>query len=289
MTKNEFFQNIDLRLKKYPKLLAPNIWQIQNAYFQAAMCVADELKSHFNRFKTDDGDFWGYGINSVSDGKEKNTNLDVEKIQYTEPLNRHRNPQCCNLAFILFKIKDYKFHYKIFSINIPIAKMNTDVGNVPLTSFESAKLKTRHYPDLPSMPDVFVELKFSNKDIPISFQIDPMLSAQIVGSLYIEKIEEFSKIALNMEEEKKNKTIFYDSIQGSVHSKQNIIYSQKEENKNDKEVSSNVLLTLIILDIFALIITSIWLYESNWDFEPIVTISGLAGGLLLLLFAKNKK
>ncbi len=201
MEKEEFFRLIEARLRKYPELLAmKNDWQTTNAFAQAAHCVVMEIKNHFLRFKVEQGEFWGYGINSVSDGKEKNTNLDVDRIRYAEPLNRHHNPQCCILALILFKIQDYQFVYKVFSINVPRAKINNDQRKNPLKEIENKRIKTRQIPDLPTVPEVFVELFFSNKELPVSFQIDTMLNAQSIGNQYIEKIEKLSKEAKKMEE-----------------------------------------------------------------------------------------
>lgn len=291
MDKNVFFQRLETRLRKYPSLLAPkNSWQIANSFMQAAHAVKIKMNNHFIRFKPENGDFWGYGMNTVSDGTEKNSNLDVEKIKYAEPLNRHHNKQCCILAFMIFKIQELNFVYEVFSINVPAAKMNTDTGTIPLKYLETTKLKTRQNPNIQGVPDVFVELNFSNKELPVSFQVDPTLHAEVVGAKYIEEIEEFARTAKSMEDNKKGDTNFYGEIKGSVHTGSgDINLSNKKGDSNaDKSVKSSVVIALIVLDVIALIIASIWAYNSNWDFEPLIVILGLVGGLIGLIIYKSK-
>lgn len=292
MDKNEFFQRLESRLRKYPKLLAQrNDWQTTTAFLNMAHAIKIKMNNHFIWFKPEEGDFWGYGMNSVSDGTEKNTNLDVEKIKYAEPLNRHHNPQCCILAFMIFRIKNYNFEYEVFSINIPAGKMNTDKGSIPLKNLETTKLKTRQNPNIQGVADVYVELYFSNKELPVSFQVDPTLNAKIVGKNYIEKIEEFAKTAKSMDEEKsKNETNFYGEIKGNVHTGKGDIntYNGKNEPQEKGKSKNSVLIALIVLDVIALIIASIWAYSSNWDFEPLIVMLGLTGGLIGLIIYKSK-
>ena len=97
-----------------------------------------------------------------------------------------------------------------------------------------------------------------------------------------------------MENKPKNQTNFFGEIKGNIHTGKGDIHSHIEHTANNEESmlkkeNINVLIVLIILDIAAIIIASIWAYTSKWDFEPLITVLGLVGGLIALLIVKSKK
>lgn len=49
-------------------------------------------------------------------------------------------------------------------------------------------------------------------------------------------------------------------------------------------MKQNLFKLLIILDVVAISITSIWVYNSNYEFEPIIVLVTLIAGFLSLLY-----
>src|SRR5438067_5780527 len=63
-----------------------------------------------------DADIWGYGINSISDGKEEFSSIDVEAVKRTGGLNKHHE-SFRKLHLLTYKIENNALFVSTFSID----------------------------------------------------------------------------------------------------------------------------------------------------------------------------
>jgi hypothetical protein len=144
--------------------------------------------------------FWGYGINSICDGKQSYNHLDVEEIKNTGGLNKHHEPDR-NLLLLTFKVEKENLFVSTFSIDSCTAGVNSDINTkYDLKYFENARIVTRNN-------KIIVEFIFKGIDKPISFQVDDYhfpqnLSGGQLAKYYIDTMKELSsKILLKKEPE----------------------------------------------------------------------------------------
>lgn len=142
--------------------------------------------------------FWGYGINSISDGIETHSHHDVEVIRGIPGLNKHHEAYR-KLLLLSFKVEQGSLYVSSFSIDSCKAEVNSNINTrYDLNDFQNATMKTR-----PNA--IFVEFVFKGVAKPISFQVDTYhfggynLSSQQLAKYYIDSIKEMAKKLLSIE------------------------------------------------------------------------------------------
>ncbi|MCW3116160.1 MAG: hypothetical protein JWM28_242 [Chitinophagaceae bacterium] len=150
--------------------------------------------------------FWGYGINSISDGKETYSHFDVEEIRKIPDLNKHHEPYR-QLLVLTFKVEDDSLFVSTFSIETVTALINSNIkSRYDLKDFKNARILTRKNKSI-------VEFIFDGLEKPISFQVDDYyfpqdLSGDQLAKHYIDTIKKYAKEVKEKEQNMMNTRIF---------------------------------------------------------------------------------
>ncbi|MGQ0739853.1 MAG: hypothetical protein ACT4OJ_12410 [Bacteroidota bacterium] len=203
ISKSIFYEVIEKRLIRYKEAI---MGTRQTQGMEMAMSLAihhnmqslrvlDALNSLFGV------GFWGYGINSISDGVENHSHHDVEVIRGISGLNKHHEVYR-NLLLLSFKVENDSMYVSTFSIDSCSIVLKSNINRrYYLTDFQNATLKTR--------PNAtFIDFIFKGIEKPISFQVDTYhfggngLSGHKLAKYYIDTIKELSnKFLLKKEPE----------------------------------------------------------------------------------------
>jgi len=134
------------------------------------------------------GEFWGYGINSICDGFETHSSVDVEDFKKIQDLNKHHNEQ--RLFWLLtFTTDAESLLVSVFCIDTATFGVNSNLNTkYELKDFKNARIRTRK-------DRIYVDLIFQNLLNPIHFQIDTYgqggkLYGEMLAEYYINQIEE---------------------------------------------------------------------------------------------------
>ena len=94
-----------------------------------------------------------------------------------------------------------------------------------------------------------------------------------------------------MKNDKKDiQTNFYGEVKGHIHTGSGDMVFNKGQDTNNSGAKENLEIQpkrlsyiLFLLDAVAIMVACLWAYKSNWDYEPLVVIIGLLGGLIVLI------
>lgn len=213
------------------------------------LSMVSAIEYHIQKLKTADyvnnlfgKDVWGYGINSICDGKIEQEQLDVFQIQKIGGLNKWHEPYR-QLLLLIFKIENNFLFVNTFAIDTLQVGFACNMNmKYDLKNLENTIIKNR-----PNY--IFVEFHFKNLEKPISFQIDTYhfggnyLCGNELAQYYIESVE---ATAINFREiENKNDNIkinfIKDFILGIQHLQRQDINAEcirklKKENKKDESL-----------------------------------------------------
>jgi len=143
--------------------------------------------------------FWGYGINSICDGKESFSHLDVEDIRRDPRLNKHHEPYR-QLLVLTFKVEGDSLYVSTFALETVTALVNSNINTrYELKDFKNARITTRNNKTI-------VEFVFEGAEKPISFQIDDYHFPQYLCGDQLAKyyIDTIKKLAGDVIEKEKN-------------------------------------------------------------------------------------
>ena len=200
ITKNKFYEVIQKRLHEYREAIFGNrlyhgmsLMMLQSSEFSI-----NELKLIDSQMNLFGSDFWGYGINKISIGKEGYSHLDVEQIKKIGKLNKHHEDYRI-LLLLIFKVENNALYANFFSIDTCKPSFNSNLHTkYDLRNFDNAELKLR------TNNNIFVELFFKGNDHPLSFQIETYhvggyLSGIQLAQYYVNNIKDLADEAKNKE------------------------------------------------------------------------------------------
>ncbi len=239
ISKEMFFSIIQKRLFRYIEAIfgtrggAVNVASAMHYSIEKMKSIASQ-DNYFGK------SFWGYGINSICDGKEMHSNHDVEVIRAINELNKHHESYR-NLLVLVFNVENGFLFVSIFSIDSCTGSVNSNVNTkYDLKDFDNARIVTRN-------GKLIVEFVFKNLEKAVSFQVDDYnfpqnLSGGQVAKYYIDSIK---KLAAEVPKENGLKvkekvfdfvTDFIDGIKllQSQDINADCIRKLKEENKKDE-------------------------------------------------------
>lgn len=146
------------------------------------------VQTQCKKSKLFEGDFWGYGINSICDGTEIHSSTDVENFKRLQELNKHHNENRF-LWLLTFKVEGENLFVSIFCIDSATFGVNSNLNTkYDLKDFKNARIRKRGN-------ITYVDIIFENLDKPIHFQIDNYaqggkLNGERLAEYYIEQITE---------------------------------------------------------------------------------------------------
>ena len=124
LTKDDFFSLLQKRIFEYSDAIAPNFGAFRLHIVSVWNGNQNTIKRLDAQFDLFGKDFWGYGINSICNGKESHSNHDVTVIKQINELNKHHKYNL--LWLVVFKIEKGVFVYSIFCMDVSSGKMHSD-------------------------------------------------------------------------------------------------------------------------------------------------------------------
>jgi hypothetical protein len=188
MSKEDMYHKLQFRMREYSKAISPGDGPTLHTVVTHWLYFEQNLRNLDNQYNLFGREFWGYGINSVSNGKKLSTNLDVAVIAKLYGSVSHHSHPTFNL--IIFKVEGEEFIYSTFCFNIFNMKWESD----PLQRMNLQHL-INVKPKIESQ-NIFVELEFDNCPLPISFQMDTFYThngdPSSLSKAYIDYIQKFA-------------------------------------------------------------------------------------------------
>ena len=88
--------------------------------------------------------FWGYGINSICDGRESCSHFDVEEIRKIPNLNKHHEPYR-QLLVLAFKVEGNSLFVSTFSLESCTVEVTSKINTrYDLKDFRNARIVNRN-------------------------------------------------------------------------------------------------------------------------------------------------
>lgn len=205
ITKNKFYEVIQKRLHEYREAIFGNrlLHGMSLMMLQSSEFSINELKLIDSQMNLFGSDFWGYGINKISIGKESYSHLDVEQIKKIGKLNKHHEDYRI-LLLLIFKVENNALYANFFSIDTCKPNFNSNLNiKYDLKNFDNAELKLR------ANNNIFIEFLFKGNDQSVSFQIETYhvggyLSGIQLAQYYVNNIKDLADEAKNKENLKPN-------------------------------------------------------------------------------------
>lgn len=196
ISKNKFYEVLEKRIFEYKEGLFGNqINQGMNlSMLQYSLYSINQLKIIDSESNLFGHNFWGYGVNNITVGKESYSHIDVEQIKKIGKLNKHHEDYRI-LLLLIFKVENKALYANFFSIDTCKPSFNSNLNiKYDLKNFDNAELKLR------SNNNIFVDFLFKGNDYPLSFQIETYhvggyLSGIQLAQYYINKIKELANEA----------------------------------------------------------------------------------------------
>jgi len=225
ISKDSFFQLLEKRLNEY-RIAIIGTSSSSGMFIhmkQVAIHNIQKIRAIDQSIDLFGSDFWGYGINSVSDGILTHAQHDVEVVKTISESNKHHSDYRL-LWLLTFKVSSESLYVSIFCIDSCNFQINSNTHTkYDLLNFEHGRLRTRD-------GRVFVDFMFKGLEQPIHFQIDTYTqgfgsSREQLAQYYIHRINElaneaknknFRKVDIPMDINSLNQTI--DTIESALRS-----------------------------------------------------------------------
>lgn len=200
------------------------------------------VQSQCKKSKLFNGEFWGYGINSICDGTEIHSSIDVENFKRLQELNKHHNENRF-LWLLTFKVEGEHLYVSIFCIDTATSGINSNLNTkYDLKDFKNARIRTRGNV-------TYVDFIFENLEKPIHFQIDSYMQG---GKLHGEQLAEYyvNQMTESVEAIKKNNLVVEKVISerkliendvDNIEHKLRTIFVEKLVDKTGKENYEDIL------------------------------------------------
>lgn len=216
LSESELMELLTKRMDEYFVAITGNSgsWDTARAIKTAQHLNLMKVRSQLIKSKLFESDLWGYGINSISDGHENHSCLDVDEFKLVQGLNKHHHEQRF-LWLLTFKIDSGAFFVSIFCIDTATHGVNSNLNSkFELKDFKNVRIRTRQQ-------KIYIDVFFENTDKPIQFQIDSYgkgakMYGEQLAEFYLKNIEtEASKIKLKnnaIQKVKKDKKIIEQEV-----------------------------------------------------------------------------
>ncbi len=183
INKYDLFCLVDFRVNNLADIVSLN-GDLRLTYITHWLHFKQEIINLDNQYNLFNKEFWGYGINKISDGNELIENLDVSVVAKLPGHNKHHEHGVFNL--IIFKIEGENFIYNIFSFNLNNLKSRMSLlKKVNLKYCQGIRLEKINQ-------NLFISLDFETLTIPISFQLETYsrhnINSSILSNYYIQSI-----------------------------------------------------------------------------------------------------
>jgi len=197
ISKNKFYSVLEKRMHEYKEAIFGNrkVQGMELQMLQTSLYNIEQLRKIDSQTNLFGSGFWGYGLNSISDGKETYSHQDVEEIKKIGGLNKHHEDYRI-LLLLIFKIENDAFYSSFFSIDTCMVKFNSNINaKFDLNDFDNATLRFRG-------SSIFIDLAFKKIEKPISFQIETYvvggyLSGMGLAKYYADRITELANEVKN--------------------------------------------------------------------------------------------
>ena len=234
ISKNYFFEVLEKRLREYEEAIfgTMKMFGMHHQMMTSTLYNLQKIKEIDSQNHLFGATFWGYGINSICDGKEEYINHDVEEIKKIGELNKHHKDYR-HLLLLTFKVQDNSLFVSTFSIDSCSVKLNSNINTkYDLSDFQNARIKTRS-------SAIYVEFYLKKIEKPISFQLETYsfggrnVSGRDLAKYYLDGINELAIKA----KVKNSKTV-------KTNSKESI-YFKDEIDRTESELRKIVVNTLV--------------------------------------------
>jgi hypothetical protein len=190
ISEHQMIEILNKRMDEYYTAITGNSYSgMRGAYIKTAQRINIlKVQNQAKKSKLYDGEFWGYGINSISDGIEIHSTIDVKDFKKIQDLNKHHHDQRF-LWLLTFKVEAESLFVSIFCIDTATFGVNSNLNSkYDLTDFQNARVRTRGNV-------TYVDFIFKSLEKPIHFQIDSYaqggkLHGEQLGEYYVEQITE---------------------------------------------------------------------------------------------------
>lgn len=190
----QFSEMLNMRMDEYFIAITGNTGTSSRAmYIKTAQRLnIQTVQSQCKKSKLFNGEFWGYGINSICDGTEIHSSIDVENFKRLQELNKHHNENRF-LWLLTFKVEGEHLYVNIFCIDTATFGVNSNLNTkYDLKDFKNARIRTRGNV-------TYVDFIFENLEKPIHFQIDSYaqggkLHGEQLAEYYVEQIIEKARL-----------------------------------------------------------------------------------------------
>lgn len=194
ISENQLIEILNKRMDEYYTAITGNQYSgMRGAYIKTAQRInIQKVNAQLKKSNLFSGEFWGYGINSISDGNEVHSTLDVENFKKIQDLNKHHHDQRF-LWLLTFKIEAESLFVSIFCIDTATFNVNSNLNSqYDLIHFQNARVRTR-------VNITYVDFIFKNLEKPIQFQIDSYaqggkLHGEQLAEYYVEQITEKARL-----------------------------------------------------------------------------------------------
>ena len=189
----QLIEILNKRMDEYFSAIIGNSYPgMRGAYIKTAQRTnIKNIQTQAKKSSLYNGEFWGYGINSISDGYEIHSAIDVEDFKRIQGLNKHHHDQRY-LWLLTFKVDGDSLYVNVFGIDTAIFHVNSNLNSkYNLADFQNARIRKRG--DI-----TYVDFIFKNLPKPIHFQIDTYaqggkLHGEQLAEYYVKQITEKAK------------------------------------------------------------------------------------------------
>jgi len=196
ISKDEFINILRFRMDEYlTAILGLSVGGMRASVMKTSQHInIQKIQSDCLKSNLYNGDFWGYGINSISDGNEKHSSPDVQEIKKIQELNKHLKDY--RLFWLLtFKVENDALYVSVFCIDPARSNMNSNINTkFDLKDFDYARVRNREN------RRIFVDFFFKGLKEPIYFQIETYaqggcISGPELAQYYIDSITSLAEKA----------------------------------------------------------------------------------------------
>lgn len=182
----DFYKALDKRLEQYALTISSGISGMHLQMLHAKQVIIGQLRTWDHHYGVYGKGFWGYGINSVCDGKESIAQPDIIVIKKDHERNKHHREYRA-LPLLIFRVEGSSLFVSLFSVDTLNGRIQYDLNTeYDLRNFKSARTRKRG-------SQTIVDLMFEGLDKPIHFQVDPHAvrgsNSESMAALYINSIK----------------------------------------------------------------------------------------------------
>ncbi|MFN0050246.1 MAG: hypothetical protein ACKVOU_14070 [Cytophagales bacterium] len=233
----DLYERLRFRFTKYAEVIPSRGDQMSYLHYMTrSSSNIMQISNSIRQFGLLSGDFWGYGINKISNGENEFSNFDIDEINQTDSLNKHLYYDKFNM--LIFNVKDNNFNAACFTI--PVG------GHTPIeTVFKKINMSKflKNEFNLVGLK-AFVYIHFHDLAHPISFQVDSFIDAHKFASYYIKNLEVLGEQALKSLNPNRNpefETVEHREFKKEAGDKLDLIINKLGELDDFQKASSQVI------------------------------------------------